>query len=134
MLANDLFTSQALSIVNPFYKLWGESDNVLNKSFTSIGIPKFLELDSLCINGKIQCLFKPISVKIERVDNLWSIENERLRVTAVSPDYDAGLKDFTEQVLLLYEEYKDCADDNLTKDGLRFKHEIMEYFGGNQPK
>lgn len=137
MQTNDLFSIQNISTVfNPFYRLLSESDNSLNKSFSSIDFtgPKLFDLDSLIIDGKIRCLFKPLAVKIEAVDGSWVIENERFRIVAIAPDYDTSLKDFAEQVVYLYEEYKNCADKDLTKDGLRFKHEIMGYFGGNQPK
>ena len=33
-------------------------------------------------------------------------------------DYNSGLKDFTEQLLLLFDEYNDCPDKELTEDGL----------------
>ena len=133
----DLFSNQNTStVLNPFYKLLGQSDNSLNNSFSSIDFtrPTLLDLDSLIIDGKIQCLFKPLTVKIEIVDGLWAIENESLRIVAVAPDYNSTLKDFAEQLVYLYEDFKTFADTDLTKDGLRFKHEIMAYFGGNQPK
>ena len=79
-----IFSIQNNPIVfNPFLKIAGGSDNIVNKSFLSFDTPKHLELDFLIINGKVQCLFKPIPVTIERVDDSWLIENERIRISAI---------------------------------------------------
>ena len=74
-------------------------------------------------------LFKlklPIRVEAEPSTEGWILYHEELRILAVAPTIDECIDEFQEYFYVLWEEYVNKSDDELTDGGQVLKHKLLD--------
>lgn len=89
--------------------------------FTEITLERVLSKDREFV------LSEPLIVSIDYKDDAWLMRNDDLGIVAMAPDYDDCLKDFGDEFALIWREYGNASDDELTKDARELKQKILIY-------
>jgi hypothetical protein len=69
----------------------------------------------------------PIIVSVSFRDNVYSCENKELGIISVSPKLEECVKDFEEEIVLIWNEYGKEDSSKLTSDAKELKAKILRY-------
>ena len=69
----------------------------------------------------------PIIVNVSFRDNVYSCQNKELGIISVSPKLEECVKDFEEEILLIWNEYGKEDSAKLTSDAKDLKAKLLHY-------
>ena len=72
----------------------------------------------------------PIDVTRTFRDGFWTVYDEELEILAIAPDMEQCKKDFQEEFCILWEEYANTPDNELSLDGQKLKYKLREVVEG----
>lgn len=72
----------------------------------------------------------PLDVMMAFRDGFWTVYDEELEILAIAPDLEQCKKDFQEEFCILWEEYVNAPDNELSLDGQKLKYKLREVVEG----
>ncbi len=88
--------------------------------------PETFSFKEIGWEGSLFKLKHPIDVRRTFHDGFWTVYNEQLEILAIAPDPEQCEIDFQEEFCILWEEYADTPDDELSLDGRKLKYKLRE--------
>jgi AbrB family looped-hinge helix DNA binding protein len=87
----------------------------------------FIALDHVNINHKTVPFAEPIIANVSLSNKIYSCQNEELDIIAVSANLEECIKDFKDEIILIWNEYGKEEETKLTNDAKELKRKILRH-------
>ncbi len=87
----------------------------------------FIALDRIKTGDTALSFDVPIIANVSFKDNVYSCQNKELGIISMSPQLEECVKDFEEEILLIWNEYGKEDSAKLTSDAKDLKAKILQY-------
>ena len=87
---------------------------------------EIISFNKICYGKHLFKLKLPIRVEAELSTEGWILYHEELRILAVAPTIDECIDEFQEYFYVLWEEYVNKSDDELTDGGQALKYKLLD--------
>ena len=93
---------------------------------------KLLSLDKIRMKGRSLNLKEPISLEVIYEDDQYWVSNDKFHLRGYGSTLKAAIEDLNEEIEILWEDYVETGLEQLSRDAMDFRLELVASFGGEK--
>jgi len=102
---------------------------VNEKSIEDLGL---LPLDKIRMKGRSLNLKEPILLEVIYEDDQYWVSNDKFHLRGYGSTLKAAIEDLNEEIEILWEDYVETGLEQLSRDAMDFRKELIASFGGEK--